>query len=186
MSNELAFEKFPSIKRLKRACVISEKIDGTNSQIAFDADGHILCGSRNRAITPEQDNYGFSTWAYKNKEALFEILGEGRHYGEWWGQGVQRRYDMDHKCFSLFNTLRWQIEDLESIPQLSVVPVLYAGDFSTNIIDKTMDALWESGSIASKGFAKPEGVVVYHSQIKQMFKITFDHDQYGKQSEEAI
>ena len=88
--NELTFEKFPSIKRLKRDCVISEKIDGTNAQIYFDDQGNILCGSRKRQITPEDDNAGFATWAYTHREILFGILGEGRHYGEWWGQGIQR------------------------------------------------------------------------------------------------
>ena len=181
MSEELTFEKFPSIKRLKRTCIISEKIDGTNGQIVFDSNGHILCGSRNKAITPEQDNYGFAAWAYSNKDELFGVLGEGRHYGEWWGQGIQRRYDMEYKCFSLFHTGRWTPDNLVSIPQLSVVPQLYIGAFGTDIIDETMNALLKSGSMASLGFNNPEGVVVYHSQIKQMFKITFEHDKHGKQ-----
>ena len=69
--NELTFEKYPSIKRLKRNCVITEKLDGTNAQINFDVSGNILCGSRKRIITPKDDHYGFATWAYENKEDLF-------------------------------------------------------------------------------------------------------------------
>jgi len=178
--SDLEFEEFPSIKRLKRSCIITEKLDGTNSQVCFDADGNILCGSRKRVITPDDDNYGFARWAYENKDALFDVLGEGRHYGEWWGQGIQRRYGKNEKTFSLFNSGRWCFNDIEKVPQLDVVPVLYAGEFSSEIVDKTMADLKESGSIAAPGYMKPEGVIVYHSQIRQMFKVTFEHDDTGK------
>lgn len=178
--SELIFEEFPSIKRLKRGCVITEKLDGTNAQVTFNEYGIILCGSRRREIKPGDDNYGFAKWAYDNQEALFQILGEGRHFGEWWGQGIQRRYAKTEKTFSLFNSGRWHSRDLDEVPQLDVVPVLYAGEFSTDIVNKAMDDLKESGSIASPEFMKPEGIVVYHSQIRQMFKVTFEHDGTGK------
>ena len=177
--SDLIFEKFPSIKRLKRSCVITEKLDGTNAQINFDADGNILCGSRKREITPEDDNYGFARWAYENQNKLFSVLGEGRHYGEWWGLGIQRRYGMDKKIFSLFNSGRWQESDLEGVDQLSVVPVLYKGEFTTDVVDQVMEDL-KGSSLAAFGFNKPEGIVVFHSQIKQMFKVTFEHDDSGK------
>jgi len=109
---ELVFEKFPPIKRLKRNCVITEKLDGTNAQINFDESGHILCGSRNRAITPEDDNYGFAICAYTNQKELFGILCEGRHYGEWWGSGIKCRYGKDKKMFSLCNSGRWHEMEL--------------------------------------------------------------------------
>jgi hypothetical protein len=178
---DLIFEKFPSIKRLKRICVITEKLDGTNAQIVFDADGCMLCGSRKREITPDDDNYGFATWAYDNQDKLFNILGEGRHYGEWWGQGIQRRYGMDKKVFSLFNSGRWTESDLASVDQLSVVPVLYNGEFTTDAVSSAMETLRPS-SLAAPGWDKPEGVVVFHSQIKQMFKVTYEHDDSGKPS----
>jgi len=180
--SELIFEKFPSIKRLKRSCVITEKLDGTNAQIAFDEYGVMLCGSRKREITPDDDNYGFARWAYDNQEILFATLGEGRHYGEWWGSGIQRRYGLtgDDKRFSLFNSGRWHPRDLDDVPQLGVVPVLYAGEFTTEAVDKVMADLKDSGSIAAEGYDKPEGIIVYHSQINQMFKVTFEHDEKGK------
>ena len=179
--SELVFEKFPSIKRLKRNCVITEKIDGTNAQIAFDEFGVMLVGSRKREITPEDDNYGFATWAYDNQELLFEILGEGRHYGEWWGSGIQRRYGKVNgdKIFSLFNSGRWHPRDLDRLDGLSVVPVLYAGEFTTDVVDEVMNRL-KGSSVVANGFENPEGVIVYHSQINQMFKVTFEHDETGK------
>jgi len=174
-----AFEKFPSIKRLKRNCVITEKLDGTNAQVNFDADGNILCGSRKRVIIPGDDNAGFAKWAYENKEQLFNILGEGRHFGEWWGLGIGRKYGMTRKVFSLFNAGRWHEDHLVGVEQLSVVPILYSGEFTTDAVDDAMSRL-EPESIAAPGFTRPEGVVVYHSQLHEMFKVTFEHDGTGK------
>mgnify|MGYP003564223801 FL=1 len=66
----MEFETFPKINRLKRECVITEKLDGTNAQIAITEDGVMFVGSRNRWITPEDDNYGFARWARDNHEEL--------------------------------------------------------------------------------------------------------------------
>ena len=178
--SELEFETFPSIKRLKRNCVITEKLDGTNAQIAFDKYGVILCGSRKREITPSDDNYGFAKWAYDRQELLFEILGEGRHFGEWWGSGIQRRYGKKEKTFSLFNSGRWNSRDLDKVDQLDVVPVLYAGEFTTDKVNEVMDILKITGSVAAEGYMNPEGIIIYHSQIRQMFKVTYEHDKSGK------
>jgi hypothetical protein len=99
MSEE--FEAFPKIARLSREIVITEKIDGTNAQIYItktpvgetDASKwELRVGSRSRWITPEDDNHGFAKWVFMHMEELIEGLGEGRHYGEWWGSGVQRGY----------------------------------------------------------------------------------------------
>ena len=35
-------------------------------------------------------------------------------------------------------------------------------------------------SVAAPEFTNPEGIVVYHSQIAQMFKVTFEYDDKGK------
>src|SRR5678815_2758188 len=101
------FEAFESIPRISRACVISEKIDGTNAQVYIpDDSSYVLAGSRNRWITPEDDNYGFATWVRDNATELLK-LGPGRHFGEWWGAGIQRRYGLTEKRWSLFNSGRW-------------------------------------------------------------------------------
>ncbi len=110
MDNELKFEPFNKIGRLKRTCTITEKIDGTNAQICFNAAGEMLVGSRKRQIWPEGfegkdkgcDNAGFAKWAYENKDALFDFLGEGRHFGEWCGGKIQRGYGLTEKRFALF------------------------------------------------------------------------------------
>lgn len=173
------FIGFPKINRLKRICVITEKLDGTNAQIVITKEGGFYTGSRNRWITPENDNYGFSKWAHENREELMS-LGVGQHFGEWWGQGIQRRYRLDDKRFSLFNVHRW---DNVSRPSCcSVVPTLFTGDFSTNNIDDVMEELKNHGSYASEGFMNPEGIIVFHSASRTMFKRTFEHDEKGKPS----
>jgi hypothetical protein len=94
------FREFPKMARLSREIIITEKIDGTNAQIFIGEDGEFLCGSRTRWITPENDNYGFAKWAYERKDDLIRDLGPGRHFGEWWGQGIQRGYGLKEKRFS--------------------------------------------------------------------------------------
>ncbi|MCR4308202.1 MAG: RNA ligase family protein [Candidatus Berkelbacteria bacterium] len=173
------FQGFPKIPRLSRNCVITEKIDGTNASICIGEDGSFLVGSRTRWITPEQDNQGFARWANEHKDELIVGLGFGHHFGEWWGAGIQRRYDLKEKRFSLFNTGRWT-EDNK--PQCCyIVPVLAVGVFSTHLIEETLDELAMSGSVAAPGFMKPEGIVIYHEASRSMFKKTIEKDE-GKES----
>ena len=171
----MEFEKFTKIPRLSRECVITEKIDGTNASIYIGEDGEFLTGSRKRWITLEDDNYGFARWANENKEELMQ-LGVGWHYGEWWGQGIQRKYDMDKKVFSLFNVGRWGDDEVR--PKCcSIVPVLFEGMFDTHNINKTLAQLVLTGSMASKGFMKPEGIVIFHRPSYYLFKKTIEKDE---------
>ena len=171
------FNAFPKIARLSRDIIVTEKIDGTNAQIVITDDGDIFSGSRTRWITPEDDNFGFARWVEEHKNELL-VLGPGRHYGEWWGQGIQRNYGISEKRFSLFNVTRWGDAILPNC--VGVVPVLYRGIFSTSIIDGLIDALKETGSRAAPGFMKPEGVVVFHVAGNVMFKKTIEKDEEPK------
>jgi hypothetical protein len=172
----MEFTEFPKMARLSRECVVTEKIDGTNAQIFIGENGEFLTGSRTRWITPEDDNFGFSRWAHANKEDLL-MLGAGRHFGEWWGQGIQRKYGMNRKVFSLFNVSRWEIERPLCC---DVVPVLWRGDFSELNVREIMENLKASGSVANKGFMNPEGIVVFHMAGNVGFKKTFEKDNTGK------
>ena len=172
------FIGFPKIARLKREVIVTEKIDGTNAQIRITDAGEFLIGSRNRWITPDNDNYGFARWAYENKEELMR-LGIGAHFGEWWGQGIQRTYGMKEKRFSLFNVTRWNDDELR--PKCcDVVPVLYQGFFSTNAIDECVNKLREFGSIAAPGFMRPEGIVTFCTANNVCFKTTLENDETPK------
>lgn len=173
--SEIAFEAFRKIPRLRRGCVITEKIDGTNAQIFVPEDpaAPLLFGSRNRWITPAQDNYGFATWATAHAEEL-RLLGPGRHFGEWWGSGIQRRYGLTEKRFSLFNAGRWSATPPPAC--CGIVPVLYSGAFTETAVDEVLARLRAEGSVAAPGFMDPEGIVVFHPASGATFKVTLDGD----------
>lgn len=171
-----AFVEFPKMARLSREIIVTEKIDGTNAQVHITEDGGFYVGSRTRWITPEHDNFGFAAWAHANRDELMQ-LGPGSHFGEWWGAGIQRRYGLDHKRWSLFNVARWG----ESRPACChVVPVLYRGLFDTFEIETALQRLVFDGSAAAPGFMKPEGVVVYHIAGNVGFKKTIEKDEQPK------
>lgn len=177
------FESFPKIARLNRTITVTEKIDGTNAQVCVLEDGRVLAGSRNKWITPEDDNYGFAAWVRDHADELRTGLGFGRHFGEWWGQGIPRKYDMKRKVFSLFNVSRWHkgdhvlpFETAEAPDCCDVVPVLYHGPFSQEKIETALQRLRDCGSFAAPGFMKPEGVIIHHSAMNGFFKVTLEKD----------
>jgi len=205
--------------RLSRECIITEKIDGTNASIyigpynPLDPNcfgiqyGHytedeplgIWAGSRTRWITPAKDNFGFAQWVFDNASELFK-LGEGHHFGEWWGSGIQRNYGFKNgeRFFSLFNASRWvehnkptyAIENpnpkaeqkfTERAPACcKVVPILYKGLFEPNAIARTLFELKQRGSAAASGFMQPEGIVIYHKAGQVGFKKTIENDHQPK------
>ncbi len=174
------FEGFPKIPRLTRECVVTEKIDGTNAQVIITEDGEIAAASRTRIITPENDNYGFAKWVQDNKDELLK-LGPGRHFGEWWGSGIQRNYGADKRRFSLFNTGRWNYENAPIC--CHVVPILYQGLFSTDRVEQAVFDLVKNGSKVFPGFMNPEGVIVYHVAANKYFKKTcYKDDEYKGQN----
>lgn len=183
----LEFVEFPKIPRLNRDIVITEKIDGTNAAVVIsDDDSEIGAQSRSRAITPENDNYGFAKWVQANKDLLLR-LGPGHHYGEWWGQGIQRNYGLTEKRFSLFNVHRWaDIANWEEAKKigLGVVPKLYEGPWLTGedvfAPSYIIDILAEGGSSAAPGFMNPEGIIVFHKAGGHLFKATVEKDDEWK------
>lgn len=180
----LEFKAWPKLPRLNREIVITEKIDGTNAAVIIGENGEFAAQSRNRLITPDDDNYGFAAWVWSNVGKLQAALGPGHHYGEWWGSKVGRGYGFKNgeRFFSLFNTSRW--DDLvgadHGIPELTVVPTLYAGMFSALHVTSALSRLQYTGSAAAPGFDRPEGVVVFHTAANQMFKVTLENDELPK------
>ena len=147
--------------------------------------------SRNRLIFPGADNAGFAGWVSENASELAALLGVGTHYGEWWGSGIQRGYGLTkgEKRFSLFNVHRYgkvlspenTSEPRSLLPELGVVPVLYQGPFSHNRINHCIETLREKGSEAAPLFeGDPEGVVVYHSASRQVYKVLLENDEMPK------
>jgi hypothetical protein len=206
------FKEFPKIARLSRDVIITEKIDGANAQVLIQpmedqpADGALVranglalwAGSRNRWLTKEEDNFGFAAWVERHGEQLM-ALGPGRHFGEWWGSGIQRGYGLANgeKRWSLFNVSRWcgHGEEPQRIPMADprvekyqercppccgVVPVLYSGPFTTSACDLALIQLQQTGSHAAPGYHNPEGIVVFHVAANLGFKKTIEGDEVPK------
>lgn len=172
------FKAMGKIPRLFRECYIQEKIDGTNASLYIHEDGTFKVGARNRWITPgkQTDNFGFAAWAYENKNELLK-LGPGRHFGEWFGLGINRGYGLNEKRFILFR----HPKGVDVLPcGISVVPELDHGLFSTEIVQRNVERLRAFGSVAVPGFLRPEGLVVYHTASGQRYKVTLENDQKPK------
>lgn len=172
------FTEFQKIPRLTRPMIVTEKIDGTNAQVLVTDEGKVLAGSRSRFITPEDDNFGFAAWVRDHEKELL-ALGPGRHFGEWWGSGIQRGYGLKEKRFSLFNVSRWE-SPIARPACCGCVPVLYQGMFSTEAVAEVLQRLKAEGSAAVPGFMKPEGVVIFHVAGNLMFKKTLEKDDEWK------
>lgn len=169
------FHPFPKIPRLFRPIVITEKIDGTNASVHVGEDGSVRAASRQRWITPEDDNFGFATWVAANRDELLK-LGPGAHFGEWWGKGIQRNYGRLDRVFSLFNTAKWSDATVRPACCL-VVPVLGTSEtFDLDLITKCAVSLRSEGSRAQPRYMNPEGLVVFHTAGNRLFKYTLDGD----------
>lgn len=203
------FKEFRKIARLNREVVVTEKIDGTNGLVWIGDEGAVVAGSKSRWLSPAEDNHGFARWVKDHADEL-RGLGPGYHYGEWWGAGIQRRYGLAQKCFSLFNVSRWG--DFQTAPcskcMLSeatfaptaclrcgtarpvarpsrpaccyVVPELARGVDIRETTERALSWLRANGSAAAPGFMRPEGVVVFHSASSQLFKVTLEKDEAPK------
>lgn len=183
------FTPWPKTARLFRDIVVTEKIDGTNSAIHITENADlpgtysVQAQSRNRLIYPGKttDNYGFAAWVAENAAQLIEILGPGVHFGEYWGQGIGRGYGLTERRFSLFNTDRHRRTfAMVGGVQVSAVPILYQGPNSESAIISQLFLLGAEGSVAAPGFERPEGICVWHSQTRQVSKVTLDNNDAGK------
>lgn len=147
-------------------------------------DYAVLAGSRNRLLTVGKgDNHGFAGFVQERAEEIIEKLGEGRHFGEWYGQGIgPRGYGVNPKRFALFNAGRWTDQPLPD--RFDVVPILFKGYLENNVqFDWILRDLKASGSRIAPGFDNPEGIVMYHGPSRTSFKKTFDYDEAGKWAE---
>lgn len=202
------FIPFPKMARWSRDIIITEKLDGTNAQVyiypaneigmegldprdpwavlqekyalAFKDGRAISAGSRTRWLdtSSKGDNFGFAKWVEENADALF-LLGEGRHFGEWWGKGIQRGYGLEEKKFSLFNVGRWH-DDAVRPACCDVVPVIYDGPNEAHEIEHSLDALKMYGSLAAPGYDDPEGIIIWHTAANVGFKKTIKDDEKPK------
>lgn len=190
---DVPYEEFLKISRWSREVIVTEKIDGTNALVYIDDKcENIYAGSRTKWISWDDDNKGFAKWVQENREELMK-LGPGKHFGEWWGQGIGAGYGLKEKRFSLFNTHRWGPD--ETRPKCChVVPVLFRGQMDELCrpfllddkgrqwtddltgLERILENLRTGGSVAAPGFMRPEGVVIFCPAGGQLFKKTLEND----------
>lgn len=207
----LEFEAWPKIPRLGNETVqVTEKIDGTNACVVIlpyhiDHEPLIQDGyakafatvvtetetelytfatqSRKRFIKPGKntDNAGFAGWAWDNVDALIPTLGYGKHFGEWYGQGIQHGYGLKEKRFALFNASRWEDLTGAEVRGMGVVPVLYDGPAVSDLdgptvvggmnpVKQSIEHLRREGSRAVPGYMSPEGVIAYYRLARVSYK----------------
>ncbi len=83
------------------------KLDGTNGGVQLLPNGDVLAQSRSRVLSLGDDNLGFAKWVQDNL-SYFQALAKGEHiviFGEWCGQGVQKRTaisKIDRRIFTVF------------------------------------------------------------------------------------
>ncbi|NER39701.1 MAG: hypothetical protein F6J93_38170 [Oscillatoria sp. SIO1A7] len=83
------------------------KLDGTNGGVQIFSDRRVAVQSRTQIITPQSDNAGFAGWVSQNID-YFANLAIAKHitlFGEWCGQGIQKRTaisQIDRKIFVIF------------------------------------------------------------------------------------
>lgn len=167
--NTPEFKAWPKIPRENPFTVtITEKIDGTNACIIIEGGAITGVQSRKRLITPEDDNYGFAGWVAEHGEELLS-LGDGYHYGEWAGLGIQKNpHDLASKEFFLFNTFRWNSQNPNRPACCNVVPVLFQGELSPNMIPLILAQLERDATEAQT----PEGIIVYYHAFRAYTKHT--------------
>lgn len=137
----------------------------------------VYAGSRTRWLTPEDDNYGFAKWVDQNAQTLIEFLGEGRHYGEWAGPGINSGEGLKQKTFVLFEPWRYTAGKYEVVlpDDIKFVPIFnipICEEISIyDYINIIMGDLKNKGSFLVPGYMFPEGIVITING--QRFKKTF-------------
>jgi hypothetical protein len=148
----------------------------------------VRAGSANGFIWPKKDHYGFAEWVWGYAD-LLGGLGNGSHFGEWYGHKIQRGYGMNERRWALFNVGRWSQRLGDEAPPAccDVVPVLYSGpmhlEHGEAATDFWLRKLEFSGSAATgaEGFKDPEGIVIYHTASGDLYKQTIGHDGHKSQ-----
>ena len=167
--SEVEFKAWEKIPRENPFNVtITEKMDGTNACVIIKDAAIIGVQSRKRLITPDDDNYGFASWVYENESDILN-LGDGYHYGEWAGLGIQKNpHALSEKIFFLFNTFRWNENNPNRPKCCRVVPILFQGQLSPDIIPNLLSVLSDTAGENQT----PEGLIVYYHAFRKYTKHT--------------
>lgn len=198
------FKSWGSTTRENKNKTITEKLDGTNACIVAQ-DGKVTAQSRKRIITPDDDNYGFAKWVYDNAGALLDTLGYGYHYGEWYGEGIQKNpLGIEGKRFALFHATKYTEGngfDLERVDELETVPLLHHGQCDVWTLPKIMEDLeiygtkvkgaktekiytgipgLEGTEYVYEKAAEAEGIIIWNNETRTRTKMLLKDDAFHK------
>lgn len=199
------FKTWGSTPRENKNKTITEKIDGTNACVVI-WNGVVAAQSRKRIITPDNDNYGFARWVYDNAGALMDTLGFGYHYGEWFGEGIQKNpLGIEGKRFALFHPTKYSEAngyELNKVDGLETVPLLHHGQCDVWTIPNIMQELETYGSKVQgaatqtvKSYivgmdpehmyqftraAKAEGIIIWNNETRTRTKMLLENDAFHK------
>ena len=100
----------------------------------------------------------------------------GRHFGEWYGRGIQRGHGLQDRRFALFN----RTDGPRSARRA-------AASFQSSQRERWALTLCRNASkrcVRRKsrrpGFTRPEGIVIYHHASGGMFKVLLENDELPK------
>lgn len=195
------FHSYPKIPRYENETfTLSEKIDGSNGVININDDGKIIAGSRTQWLIGQDskgrniDNHGFRQWVADHHDDLLK-LGVGTHYGEWYGNKINRKYGLDHNRFMLFNRTRYESNISKQMAIQSICPgtpstrdELFPSccELETVLMDNVCfnalpDLVREfcksfitNGSRHVPGFKNPEGLIVRSNLRGTLYKVIID------------
>lgn len=194
------FKSWGSTTRENKNKTITEKLDGTNACIVAQ-NGKVTAQSRKRIITPEDDNYGFAKWVYENAGALLDTLGYGYHYGEWYGEGIQKNpLGIEGKRFALFHPTKYTEAngyELNKVDGLETVPLLHHGQCDVWTIPNIMQDLDTYGSkvkgakttevnvpgldeVIFNRAASAEGIIIWNNETRTRTKMLLENDAFHK------
>ena len=192
------FKGWGSTTRENKNKTITEKLDGTNACIII-YNGQVQAQSRKRMITPDDDNFGFAKWVYDNAGVLTDTLGYGYHYGEWFGEGIQKNpLGIEGKRFALFHPTKYSEAngyELNKIGGLETVPLLHHGQCDLYTIVDVMEDLNEYGTkvVGAKREIKElpwgdtyeravdaEGIIIWNNETQTRTKMLLKDDAFHK------
>lgn len=197
------FKAWGSTKRENKSKTITEKINGTNACVVAQ-NGKVTAQSRNRIITPDDDNFGFAKWVYDNAGALIDTLGWGYHYGEWYGEGIQKNpLGIEGKRFALFHATKYTEAngfELSKVDGLETVPLLHHGQCDVYTIPGIMQDLQTYGTKVQGAKTTPmesaipglpvefvynkaadaEGIIIWNNETRTRTKLLLENDELHK------
>ena len=128
----------------------SVKLHGTNAAVVFHKDGRVEFQSRERVLTPEDDNAGFCKWGMNHLEELKETYDNIRYhldisafesiaiFGEWCGPGINKNVGINQlptKMFVIFNITGVNGDMREELQPDEIKTLVYHYDDITTIYD---------------------------------------------------